>query len=241
MVETESPEISIVIPAYNEAARLPRHVEHIRQHFGTRAHEIIVVDDGSRDETSDVARRLGVTVIRLEPNRGKGAAVRAGMMAARGRYVLFTDADESTPIAEAEKLLERLQGGWDVAIGSRAVPGAEVRQPQAWYRALAGKLFGLAARAWVVGGVHDTQCGFKMFRREVAHRVFPRVESPTAIFDIELLARVAQEGYRVAEVPVRWQHDPDTRIPYNVRKALAIWVELVRIKRRVGRRQRVGS
>lgn len=234
---SEAPLLSVVIPAYNEAGRLPRHIEHIRQHLRDRSHEIIVVDDGSRDETAAVAERCGARVIRLNPNRGKGGAVKAGMLAARGRYVLFTDADESTPIGEVEKLLARLEAGYDVAIGSRAVPGAEVKQPQAWYRALAGKLFGLAARALVIGGVHDTQCGFKLFRREVVEKVFPQVESPTAIFDIELLARVAQAGYRVAEVPVQWVHDPDTRIPYNLRKAIRIWAELFRIKRRVGRRQ----
>ncbi|MDW8343130.1 MAG: glycosyltransferase family 2 protein [Verrucomicrobiae bacterium] len=233
------PLLSVVIPAYNEAARLPRHIEHIRQHLRDRAHEVIVVDDGSRDDTASVAESLGARVIRLNPNRGKGGAVKAGMLAARGRYVLFTDADESTPIGEVDKLLARLESGYDVAIGSRAVPGAEVKQPQAWYRALAGRLFGLAARALVVRGVHDTQCGFKLFRREVAHAVFPEVESATAIFDIELLARLAQRGYRVAEVPVQWVHDPDTRIPYNLRKAIRIWAELFRIKRRVGRRQKV--
>jgi dolichyl-phosphate beta-glucosyltransferase len=233
------PYLSVVIPAYNEQQRLPKHIPDIVRHLGARnlTFEIIVVNDGSRDDTSRVARELGANVIDLNPNRGKGGAVKAGMLAAQGRYVLFTDADQSTPIGEVDKLLEKLEAGYDIAIGSRAVPGAEVQQPQAWYRALAGKLFGLGTKALCIRGIYDTQCGFKAMKREVAQKIFPQVTSHTAIFDIEMLVVAAREGYRLAEVPVRWVHDPDTRIPYNLRRALAIWRELFRIRhaQRVGR------
>ena len=153
------------------------------------------------------------------------------MLAAEGRTVLFTDADQSTPIGEVEKLLAKLAAGHDVAIGSRAVPGAEVRQPQVWYRALAGKLFGLGTKLLCIRGVHDTQCGFKAMRHEAAQKIFPQVTSDTAIFDIEMLVVATRAGYRVAELPVKWVHDPETRIPYNFRSALRIWAELFRIRK----------
>jgi dolichyl-phosphate beta-glucosyltransferase len=222
-------ELSVVIPAYNEEDRLRRHIPAIRAH--RKDCEIIVVNDGSKDSTSRVARELGATVIDLNPNRSKGGAVKAGMLAAHGRYVLFTDADQSTPIGEVDKLMAKLAAGYDLAIGSRAVPGAEVEQPQVWYRALAGKCFGLGTRLFCIRGIHDTQCGFKAMTREAAQKIFPQVTSSSAIFDIEMLVVATREGYRVAELPVHWVHDPDTRIPYNLRRALRIWGELFRINR----------
>jgi dolichyl-phosphate beta-glucosyltransferase len=244
-METESaPYLSVVIPAYNEQERLRKQVPGIAAYLSGKnlRFEIIVVNDGSRDDTAAVARELAkshpmVRLINLRPNRGKGGAVKAGMLDARGRYVLFTDADQSTPICEVDKLLAKLEhDGYDMAMGSRAVPGAEVEQPQVWYRALAGKLFGVGTQLLCVRGFHDTQCGFKCMKREMARKVFPQVTSNTAIFDIEMLVVATREGYRVAEVPVQWVHDPDTRIPYNLRRALRIWGELFRIRRA----QRVG-
>jgi len=229
-------DLSVVIPAYNEEERLRKHIPDIQAHLAGKSYEIIVVSDGSKDGTARVAKEMGVGLIDLNPNRGKGGAVKAGMLAAQGRYVLFTDADQSTPIGEVNKLLEKLEAGYDVAIGSRAVPGAEVEQPQACYRALAGKLFGVGTRLFCIHGIHDTQCGFKAMTREVAQKVFPQVTSNTAIFDIEMLVVATREGYRIAEVPVKWVHDPDTRIPYNLRRALRIWGELFRIRHT----QRVG-
>ena len=225
-------DISIVIPAYNEEQRLKKHIPAIQSHLAGKRFEIIVVNDGSKDGTARVARELGAQVIDLQPNRGKGGAVKAGMLAARGRYVLFTDADQSTPISEIDRLLPKLEReGYDMAIGSRAAAGAQVGEAQVWYRALAGKLFGLGTRVFCIRGVADTQCGFKCMKREVAQKVFSQVTSNTAIFDIEMLVVATREGYRVAEVPVKWVHDPDTRIPYNLQRALRIWLELFRINR----------
>ncbi len=228
--------LSVVIPAYNEEERLKKHVPDILVHLAGKSFEIIVVNDGSTYGTARVAREFGVRLVDLQPNRGKGGAVKAGMLAAQGRHILFTDADQSTPIREVEKLLAKLEAGYDIAIGSRAIPGAEVKQPQVWYRALAGKLFGVGTKLLCIRGIYDTQCGFKAMRREVAQKVFLQVTSNTAIFDIEMLVVATREGYRVAEVPVHWVHDPDTRIPYNLRRALGIWGELFRIRRT----QRVG-
>ena len=242
---TEPIYLSVVIPAYNEEERLKRHVPGIVDYLRGKGFkfEIIVVNDGSRDGTAQTTRELSVRfamlrLIELQPNRGKGGAVKAGMLEARGQYVLFTDADQSTPITEAAKLLVKLEcEGYDMAIGSRTVPGAEVEQPQAWYRALAGKLFGVGTKLLCVRGIYDTQCGFKAMKREVAQKVFPQVTSNSAIFDIEMLVVAVREGYRIAELPVKWVHDPDTRIPYDLRRALQIWTELFRIHRaqRVGR------
>jgi len=230
-------DLSVVIPAYNEEERLKKHIPAIQAHLAGKSFEIIVVNDGSRDGTATVAQSFSdVRLIDLQPNRGKGGAVKAGMLAAQGRYVLFTDADQSTPIAEVDKLLTKLAAGYDMAIGSRAIPGAEVAEPQVWYRKLAGKLFGVGTRLFCIRGIHDTQCGFKAMTRVVAQKVFPQVTSNSAIFDIEMLVVATREGYRIAEVPVHWVHDPDTRIPYNFRRALKIWGELFRIRRA----QRIG-
>ena len=224
--------LSVVIPAYNEEERLKKHIPAIQAHLAGKSFEIIVVNDGSRDGTAAVARSFpGVRLIDLNPNRGKGGAVKAGMLAAQGQVVLFTDADQSTPISEVDKLLAKLAAGYDLAIGSRAMPGAEVEQPQAWYRMLAGKLFGIGTRLFCIRGIHDTQCGFKALTRVVVQKIFPQITSDTAIFDIEMLVVATRAGYRVAEVPVHWVHDPDTRIPYNFRRALKIWGELFRINR----------
>ena len=235
----EQPYLSVVIPAYNEEERLKRFLPGIVEFLRAKNQpfEIIVVNDGSKDGTARVTRELArtypmVRLIDLNPNRGKGGAVKAGMLDAAGRYILFTDADQSTPIGEVDKLLEKLErDGCGLAIGSRSVPGAEVEQPQVWYRALAGKLFGLGTKLFAIRGIHDTQCGFKAMTRAVAQTVFSQVTSNTAIFDIELLVVATREGVRVAELPVKWVHDPDTRIPYNLRRALRIWAELFRICR----------
>jgi dolichyl-phosphate beta-glucosyltransferase len=244
MATESAPHLSVVVPAYNEQERLRKHVPGIVAYLSGKdlRFEIIIVNDGSEDDTVRVTEELAKTcpvvqLITLNPNRGKGGAVRAGMLAARGHYVLFTDADQSTPIGEVDKLLAKLEhDGYDMAIGSRSVPGAEVEQPQVWYRALAGKLFGVGTGLLAISGFHDTQCGFKCMKREVAQKVFSQVTSNTAIFDIEMLVVATREGYRIAEVPVKWVHDPDTRIPYNLRRALRIWRELFRVRRA----QRVG-
>lgn len=238
------PYLSVVIPAYNERERLKRFVPGIVEFLQSKAQpfEIVVVNDGSKDDTAEVARGLAKTfpalrLVDLQPNRGKGGAVKAGMLDARGQYVLFTDADQSTPIGEVDKLLAKMaQDGYDMAIGSRSMPGARVEQPQAWYRALAGKLFGFGTKLFCIRGIYDTQCGFKAMTHEVAQRVFPQVTSNSAIFDIEMLVVATRAGYRVAEVAVQWVHDPDTRIPYDLRRALRIWAELFRIRRA----QRIG-
>ena len=238
------PYLSVVIPAYNEEERLKKHVPAIKAHLAGKSYEIIVVNDGSKDDTARVAQELGARLVDLNPNRGKGGAVKAGMLAAQGRYVLFTDADQSTPISEVDKLLAKLErDSYDVAIGSRAAPGAQVGLHPVWHRELAAQVFNLARVCLTVSGIADTQCGFKCMKREVAQKVFPQITSDTAIFDIEMFIVIARMGFRVAELPVTWVHDPDTRIPYNLGRALGIWAELFRIRsaQRVGWPARIRS
>jgi dolichyl-phosphate beta-glucosyltransferase len=211
--------LSVVIPAYNEAERLPPSLEKlvayaVRQ---PRRLDVVLVDDGSDDETSRVAGqvlegRLPLTVLVNKPNRGKGYSVRRGLLAAQGECVLFADADFSTPIEEADRLLEAIEGGADVAIGSRGMRQSEVQVHQPWWREGAGRLFGLVTRAIVLPGIHDSQCGFKCFRREVAQAVLPHQTLDGWAFDVELLLVARRLGYTVTEVPVHWVNDPGSKV-----------------------------
>lgn len=224
------PFLSVVIPAYNEEERLPPTLARIGEYLAEQSYEseIVVVDNASSDRTSEVARQGGVTVL-VESRRGKGAAVRTGMLAARGEYILFSDADLSTPIEEVEKLLEALRAGHDVAIASRGLRESNLVKRQPWYRELVGRAGNLLVRMVVVHGIADTQCGFKLFPREIARRVFPAQRLTGAAFDVELLFIVQHAGWKIAEVPVTWIDSPDTRFS-RVRDSLDALKDLVRIR-----------
>ncbi|MCX7887289.1 MAG: glycosyltransferase family 2 protein [Verrucomicrobiae bacterium] len=233
------PYLSVVIPCYNEEKRLPRAIREVAGFVAAKGEfEIVVVDDGSRDRTARVAEDLAkaypqVRLISYQPNHGKGYAVRTGMLAARGRYVLFTDADQSTPISELDKLLIKVEReGYDMAIASRWLPQSEVIIAQSKGRRLASRLFWLAVWVLAVRGVADTQCGFKCMRREVAQKIFSQMHTDSPVFDVEMLILAARAGYRIAEVPVKWIHDHDTRIPYNLRRGWQALLEIFRIMRR---------
>ncbi len=219
--------LSVVIPAYNEARRLPRTLERIavylqdaihRWQVGKDAVEVIVVDDGSTDGTSELARTFSdrlpnLQVLRHSPNRGKGYAVKRGMLAARGQFRLFSDADLSTPIDELEKLLPPLLSGEaDVAIASRGLPQSQLLVRQPWAREMLGRLFNLVVQALATPGIWDTQCGFKLFRGEVAERLFALQTLEGFAFDVEVLYLARKFGYRIVEVPVRWLNDPNTKV-----------------------------
>ena len=184
----------MVIPAYNEAQRLPAYLSEVVAYFDGRGepYEAIVVDDGSADETA--ARVLeaqsihpAVTLHRLAENRGKGFAVRAGMRAARGDLRLMADADGATPIAEVKRLEAMIQAGADLAVGSRALPDPSVRREVQIHRKVSGEIFNFFARCMGVGNVTDTQCGFKLFRGAVAEALFGELETTAFGFDVELL------------------------------------------------------
>jgi len=225
-----SPFLSLVIPAYNEERRLPPTLEHVKQYLAVQGYpsEIIVVDNNSKDATAEVARRAGVIVL-CEPRRGKGAAVRTGMLAAKGEYVLFSDADLSTPIEEVEKLMAALRAGHDIAIGSRALPESHLPVRQPWYRELVGRAGNLLVRMMAVHGIADTQCGFKLFPRETARRLFGAQRMTGIAFDMEVLFLAQRLGLKIAEVPVTWIDNPDTRIS-RVRDSADAIKDLIRIR-----------
>jgi dolichyl-phosphate beta-glucosyltransferase len=208
------PFLSVVIPAFNEAERLPRTLGRLADYlraFG-HAHEVLVVDDGSSDATAERARAAGATVLRNDRNRGKGHAVRRGMLEARGQRRLMTDADLSTPIEELQRFLETMDRGFDVVIGSRAVPGANIEVHQPWFRENMGRLYNLFVRALAVPGLHDTQCGFKLWSAAAARDAFAAARLDGFSFDVEALYLARKRGYRIAEVPVTWRNDAATRV-----------------------------
>ena len=217
-----SASLSIVIPAYNEAVRLGNTllavVDYLRESWPDA--EVIVVDDGSADDTAGIARSifsdsgsLRTSVISYKSNLGKGRAVRLGLLAARGEVVLFSDADLSTPITEAPKLVEPiLSGQFDVTFGSRALDRKLIGVHQPWRREQGGRVFNLAVRLATGLPFWDTQCGFKAFRMSVCR---PLVEAATVGrfgFDVELLYLAFRAGLRLKEVPVRWDHNEGSKI-----------------------------
>lgn len=211
--------LSIVVPAYNEARRLPGTLPRVIEYasrLGEPA-EIIVVDDGSTDGTGDVAAAAArpgdpVVVLRSSPNRGKGAAVRQGMLAARFGHVLFTDVDLSTPIEETAKLRAALARGADVAIGSRRLAESDVQMHQPWLRELAGLTFSGLVSVLLLPGIHDSQCGFKIFRRSIARELFGLQRLDGFGFDAEVLWLARRLGHRVTEVPIVWRDDNRSNI-----------------------------
>jgi glycosyltransferase involved in cell wall biosynthesis len=215
-----NPELSIVIPAYNEELRIQPTLD--RLHRFLSAHpiswEIVVVDDGSKDGTVELVERLSVTipnlrVIASKPNRGKGAAVRIGMLAARGRVRVMCDADGSMPPEELPKLLAPVViGDVAIAIGSRYVEGARSAETQPLYRRLWSRLCNQVVQRALVPGVRDTQCGFKAFTAEAADDLFARARIDGWAFDLEILALARRRGYGIAEIGVSWTDDRRSRV-----------------------------
>ena len=217
-MSSAAPDLSIVIPSYNEELRLPATLEQIRTYLPSlgRDTEILVVDDGSTDGTAEVAEAFQKTLPSLRlisnaVNRGKGFSVRHGMREARGRSVLFTDADLSAPIEEAPKLLEALET-YDVAIGSRALDRSLISVHESRFREFAGIIFNTIVRVILRLPFVDTQCGFKAFRREACQILFEQQRVERFGFDPELLYLARHHGLRTIEIPVRWKHSPATKV-----------------------------
>jgi glycosyltransferase involved in cell wall biosynthesis len=231
-------ELSIVVPAFNEEQRLPKSLQSINAYLKSRClrAEVLIVDDGSTDATAKVvdASRIGFPELRLISNgrnRGKGFSVRQGMLEAHGEIALFTDADLSAPIEEADKLLAILRdGAYDGAIGSRAVDRSLIEVHQPAVREQAGILFNRIVRGMIGLPFQDTQCGFKAFRREKARVIFERQRREGFGFDPEILFLAQQEGLRIAEVPVRWAHNPATKVNL-LGDSLRMFLDVLAIRR----------
>jgi dolichyl-phosphate beta-glucosyltransferase len=236
-VEAEaSPELSIVIPCFNEEQRLPRTIELIEQYLAQvgMSYELILVDDGSIDGTRQIMdaaaeRNRSVRLEALPQNRGKGRALAEGVAAARGAEVLVTDADLSTPIEEIDKLRAELKKGAGVAIASRAVKGSRVEVSQPVYRVLMGKAFNLLVQAVLLPGIWDTQCGFKLFRADVAHDVFAGLTTDGFGYDPEVLYRAKKRGVRITEVPVVWRNSAPTKVS-PIKSSIDMFKHVVRVR-----------
>jgi len=230
-----APELSIVIPSYNEELRLPATLKQIAAFLPSLGAEteILVVDDGSKDRTAEVTQSFGsilpnLRVISNGVNRGKGFSVRHGMQEARGRIVLFTDADLSAPIEEAPKLLDALKD-YDVSIGSRALDRSLITVHESRFREFAGIIFNTIVRIILRLPFVDTQCGFKAFRRERCQILFEQQRIERFGFDPELLYLARHHGLRTTEIPVRWGHSPATKVNM-FRDSIRMFVDVFTIR-----------
>ena len=231
---TGEPKLSIVIPAYNERERIVATLGAMASHVSDLGFpwELLIADDGSQDDTVALCEDLqlvNLRVLKTPKNGGKGSAVQRGMLAAQGQYVLFADADNSTPIEEVSKLLHKLEHeGYDVAVGSRAADGAEEGKKSLWRKVLSGGL------RWIVKYIFfipakDTQCGFKMYTREAAQNLHAKQTIMGFSFDLEILYLASKYGYRIAEVPVSWVDAPGSKV--DTRKEVQRFVrDLIKIK-----------
>lgn len=228
--------ISIVVPAFNEARRILPSLEQIFPYMDKQHpdYEVLVVDDGSTDETASLVRRRfrdrpQMRLLSYGGNRGKGYAVRYGAEQATGDVVLFTDADLSTPIQELDKLLPKVLEGYDVVMGTRAHPESDIRIRQPFYRDYGGKLFNGMIRVLLLPDFRDTQCGFKVFRRQPMLPVLRRQRIDRFAFDVELVYLARQAGLKIADVPVVWMNSPESKmglggIARAVVDVLRIWL-----------------
>jgi dolichyl-phosphate beta-glucosyltransferase len=232
---------SVVIPAFNEATRLPPYLEQIFEYFEGRGepYEVLVVNDASTDATAEMlrtvaARQPALRVLTHDHNHGKGGAVRAGMLAATGDVRLFTDADGATPIAELKRLEPALAAGADVVIGSRALTDPAVSVRTRPHRLAAGRVFNWVVARLGLHGIADTQCGFKAFTATAATRLFGPLETQGFGFDVELLLRARSAGMRIVEVAVNWADQAGSKVSLLTTGPRMV-VEIVRARRRIGR------
>jgi dolichyl-phosphate beta-glucosyltransferase len=235
------PFLSIIIPAYNEENRLPDSLEKIRSFLHEQPYqaEVLVVENGSTDDTSGVVQRFGATVDPAEPftvrllhsAQGKGAAVKTGMLVGEGDYLFICDADLSMPIEEVQKFLppQTDQDQYDLAIASREIAGA-VRYGEPFYRHLMGRVFNFVVRTLIIPGIEDTQCGFKCFTREAAQQIFPYQTINGWGFDPEVLYIARLRGLRVLEVPINWYYMAESRVN-PIRDTINMLREVLRIRR----------
>ncbi len=242
MAGTSSPSLSIVIPAYNEERRLPDTIRNLKSFFGradgtVAGLEIIVVIEKSSDRSAEFARteiagNPMFTVIENDVQRGKGYAVKTGMLRARGEVVFFMDADLSTPLAETFKFVAEfsINPDTDIIIGSRAEAQSQIIKKQTWLRRNMGRGFNRFVQAFGVSGIRDTQCGFKAFRKRAVEPIFSRQTIDGFAFDVELLVLAEAMGFKVTTVPVRWVNSADSKVRIWIDPLLML-IDLLRIRR----------
>jgi glycosyltransferase involved in cell wall biosynthesis len=233
--------LSIIIPAYNEEDRIVTTLNHTLSYLGCQEYpgEVLVISDGSEDNTKSVvengfspAEHVSLKVFEYRPNRGKGYAVRFGMLKGSGDRIMFMDADYSVPIEMLEPGMRRLDEGADIAIASRAVAGAVVAARQNFFRELSAKLYTFIQNRYLGIGYKDTQCGFKLFNARAARTLFKIQKLDSVIFDPEILWLAKRHQFKVAEFPVEWHHVGDSRIVYDsLQKSLFVFRELFRIRK----------
>ena len=233
----DSPLVTLVIPASNEEMRLPGFLATVLAYMDAQpGMEVLVVDDGSRDRTAEIVGELAardprVRLARQTPNQGKGAAVRRGILEAAGRYVLFADADGATPIAELDRFRPLMASDQEIVIGSRKRPGPGVHRERQGLRSLMGSVFYGVVNLFAVPGIRDTQCGFKLFRRDVARALFPRVSEKGWAFDVEVLYLAQLVGFRVHEVGVNWKEVEGSKVS-PLKDAIKMFAAVFRIRSR---------
>ncbi|MCP2520621.1 glycosyltransferase family 2 protein [Candidatus Aminicenantes bacterium AC-335-A11] len=227
---------SLVIPAYNEEKRLPNTLRIINKYFQEKSYdyEIIVVDGGSTDRTSEITKEFQkvnprIKLIKLPKNRGKGFHVRTGILNSRGKYIIFADADSSTPIHEVEKLLYYLENNYDLAIGSRHLIESTIIQPQNWIRRQMGKIYNKFVKLIGLKNIKDVPCGFKGFKNEVAKRIFSKIKLTGFSFDAEVLYLAQKFNYKIKEVPIEWKNSTGSKVRLWS-DPLLMTIDLIKIK-----------
>lgn len=227
--------LSIIIPAFNESQRLQFTLKTIIQYCESKFdYEIIVVDDGSIDSTFDsikgiIKNNQRIKYLTNEKNYGKGYSIKKGMLIANKEYLLFSDADLSTPIEEVEKLIYWLEKGYDIAIGSRGLKESKILVKQPFYRRIIGKIFNLLVKFLELSEFYDTQCGFKLFKKEIAFEIFTKVKINHFAFDVEILYIAKKNGYSIKEIPVQWKNSPFSKIN-PLLDSLKMFSDLFKIK-----------
>lgn len=229
--------LSVVVPAYNEQNRLPKTLREIEKYLKTQSYdwEIVVVNDGSKDNTSQVVKELlseieNLRLVDNKENHGKGYVVRQGMLEAKGKYRVFTDADNSTSIDQVEKMWPEFEKGYDIIIGSRDIKGAVLSVPQTWLRRRIGDIFNLLVQITCgLWGIWDTQCGFKGFTEKATEDIFPKCRIDRFAFDPEILVIAKKMGYKIKEIPVTWINDPESKV--KLKSMIKMAVDLLKIRK----------
>jgi len=225
--------LSVIIPAFNEEERIALTLTKIYDYLNGLNYnfELIVVDDGSTDSTVSLVESNfpKVQIIKQQQNMGKGAAVRRGMMEAKGTLRLFTDADLSTPIYELKKFIPVIENGFDIAIGNRALQSELIKEHQPFYREMMGKTFNKIVQLLVVRGISDTQCGFKLFTEKAAMDIFSKAEINGFSFDVEAVYLAGKMGYKIKEIPVEWYNDDRSKV-HPIKDSLKMLIEIMRIR-----------